>query len=42
MNAKKILLQATRKQQHKKEIQKMSKAQAVDLLRCLNEKKEVK
>lgn len=40
MNAKKILLQAARKQSHKKEIQKMSEAKAVDLLRSL--KKEDK
>lgn len=40
MNAKKILLQAARKQSHKKEIRKMSEAQAVDLLRSL--KKEDK
>lgn len=35
MNAKKILLQAARKQSQKKEIEKMSEAQAVDLLRNL-------
>lgn len=40
MNAKKILKQAARKPQHKKEIEKMSEAQAVDLLRNL--KKEDK
>lgn len=40
MNAKKILLQAARKQSHKKEIEKMSKAQAEELLRNL--KKEDK
>ena len=38
MNAKKILLQAARKQSHKKEIQKMTNAQAVDLLRKLDNK----
>lgn len=42
MNAKKILLQAARKRQHKKEIQKMSEAQAADLLRSLNDQKEEK
>ena len=42
MNAKKILLQAARKQQHRKEIQKMSEAQAADLLRSLNKKEEPK
>lgn len=40
MNAKKILMQAARKQQHRKEIQKMSEAQASDLLRIM--KKEEK
>lgn len=37
---KKILMQAARKQQHKKEIRKMSEAQAAELLRNL--KKEEK
>lgn len=40
MNAKKILMQAARKQSQKKEIEKMSNAQAEDLLRSL--KKEGK
>ena len=42
MNAKKILLQAARKPQHKKELQKMSEAQAADLLRSLKKKEEPK
>lgn len=41
MNAKKILLQAARKQQHKVEIQKLTKAQAAALLRNLK-KEETK
>lgn len=42
MNAKKILIQAARKQQHKKEIHKMSEAKAADLLRSLTGKEETK
>ena len=42
MNAKKILRKAARKQQHKKEIQQMNKAEAMDLLRSLTDKKEDK
>lgn len=40
MNAKKILMQAARKQQHKKEISKMSEKQATELLRSLKNKEE--
>lgn len=35
MNAKKILRNAVRNTKHKKELEKMSKAQAADLLRIL-------
>ena len=42
MNAKKLLLKAARTQKHKKEIHRMSEAQAADLLRSLNDKKEDK
>ena len=35
MNAKKLLLQAARKQQHRKEIQRMSKTEAMEVLRNL-------
>ena len=41
MSMKKILMQAARKQSQKKEIEKMSKAQAVDRLRNLK-KEETK
>lgn len=42
MNAKKILLKAARTPKQKKEIQRMSEAEAVDLLRNLTNKKEEK
>ena len=40
MNAKKILRNAVRKTKHKKELEKMSEAQAEDLLRSLNDGKK--
>lgn len=42
MKAKKILMQAARKRQYKNEIQKMSEAQAADLLRSLTGKEKSK
>lgn len=41
MNAKKILLKAARPQKQKKDIQRMSEAEAADLLRSLK-KEETK
>ena len=41
MNAKKILMQAARKQQHKKEIQRMSKTEAMELLRNLKKEENI-
>lgn len=40
MNAKKILMKAARKAQHRKEIEKMSEAKAAELLRSLKKKEE--
>lgn len=42
MNAKKILLKAARTQKQKKEIQRMTEAEAADLLWSLNKNKEDK
>ena len=42
MNAKKILLQAATTPKQKKEIQRMSEAEAVDLLRNLTNKEDNK
>lgn len=42
MNAKKILMRAARKQSHKKEIQRMSQAEAMELLQKLTNKEEPK
>ena len=40
MNAKKILLKAARTEKQKKEIQRMTEAEAADLLRSLNKKED--
>lgn len=40
MNAKKTLLKAARTQKQKKEIQRMTEAEAADLLRSLNKKED--
>lgn len=42
MNAKKLLLKAATTQKQKKEIQRMSEAKAVDLLRSLTNKEDKK
>ena len=40
MSIKKILMQAVRNPKHRKELEKMSEAEAAELLRQLQEKKE--